>query len=63
MEGKDLDLYASNYIVHEYPTIREYAFMLILITAYSDSVSPRERECFPQHLVFEHHLTTRRPAL
>ena len=35
---KNLVLYASNYIVHLYPTTQEYAPVLIVVTAYSDSV-------------------------
>jgi len=42
---RDLVPYASNYIIYEYPTIREYALVLIVIAAYSDSVSPIRREC------------------
>ena len=44
---RDLVPYASNYIVYEYPTIQEYALVLIVITAYSDSVSLTRRECLP----------------
>ena len=40
---KDFVLHASNYIVHEYPTVQGNVLVLIVITAYSDSVSPRER--------------------
>jgi len=35
---KNLVLYISNYIIYLYPTIQEYAPILIVITAYSDSV-------------------------
>ena len=43
----DLVPYASNYIVYEYPTIREYALVLIVIAAYSNSISFIRRECLP----------------
>ena len=35
---KDLVFYVSNYIVYKYPTIREYDLVLIVITAYSNSI-------------------------
>ena len=44
---RDLVPHASNYIVYEYPTIREYALVLIVIAAYSNSVSPIRREYLP----------------
>jgi len=59
---KNLVLHASNYIVHLYPTAQEDAPVLIVVTAYSDSVTTR-RECLPQPSVFRHPTTTRRPAL
>jgi len=40
---KNLVLYASNYIVHLYPTAQEDAPVLIEVTAYSDSVNNTER--------------------
>jgi len=40
---KNLVLHASNYIVHLYPTAQEHAPVLIVVTAYSDSVITRER--------------------
>ena len=41
---KDLVLHASNYIVHEYPTVQERNLVLIVIAAYSDSVRQHEGE-------------------
>ena len=40
---KNLVLHASNYIVHLYPTVQESSPVLIVIAAYSDSVTTTER--------------------
>jgi len=43
---KNSVLHASNYIVHLYPTVRKSSSVLIVIAAYSDSVTtPRESAC------------------
>jgi len=60
---KNLVLHASNYIVHLYPTVQKPPSVLIVIAAYSDSVTTKRRECLPQPSVFRHLTTTRRPAL
>ena len=40
--GKNLVLHASNYIVHLYPTVQKSYSVLIVITAYGDSVRTQE---------------------
>ena len=44
--GKNLVLHVSNYIVHLYPTVQKSPSVLIVIAAYSDSVTTEESTCF-----------------
>ena len=60
---KNLVLHASNYIVHLYPTAQEHAPMLIVVTAYSDSVTISKRVLASTFSLSTTLPTTRRPAL